>query len=185
MSMADFAVRAPVKISMIFLLVILLGWISLRRLPVNLFPDIQAPRITTEVRTRGLSPQEVERRIAQPFERSLYTVRGVRDVKSISRADTAILVTEFTWESPMDYAFLDVKKAVAEVQRGLQEDIDTVTVLRFDPNARPIITLALVGEKKADTVELRQIAKKILEPQFERIEGSPVSWSRAEMNSNS
>ncbi len=171
MNLAEFAVKAPVKISMIFLLVILLGWISLRRLPINLFPEIQAPRITTEVRTRGLSPQEVERRVAQPFERSLYTVRGVTDVKSISRADTAILITEFTWDTPMDYAFLDVKKAVAEVQRNFGEDIETVTVLRYDPNAQPIITLALVGKENTDQVELRQLAKQILEPQFERIEG--------------
>lgn len=171
MNLAEFSVKAPVKITMIFLLIVLLGLVSCDRLPINLFPDIQAPRITTEVRTGGLSPQEIERRIAQPFERALYTVRGVVDVKSISRADTAILITEFTWDSPMDYAFLDVKKAVAEVQRNLSDDIQSVSVLRYDPNARPIITLSLVGDKDTDQEELLQLAKKVLEPQFERIEG--------------
>jgi len=171
MNLAEFAVKAPVKITMLFLLIVLLGWISLDRLPINLFPDVQAPRITTEIRSRGLSPQEVERRLAQPFERALFTVRGVVDVKSIARADTAVLVTEFTWDAPMDYAFLDVKKAVADVQRNLSDDIESVSVLRYDPNARPIITLALVGKEDTDQEELRQIAKQMLEPQFERIEG--------------
>ncbi len=170
MSIADFAVRAPTKVTMFFLLIILLGWISLNRLPINLFPDVRTPRITTEVRTEGLSPKEVERRVAQPLERALFTLRGVADVKSISRADTAILITEFTWDTPIDYAFLDVQKALGEAQRG-NDDIQSVSVLRYDPNARPILTLALTAEKRMNAHELRQLATRVLEPQFERIEG--------------
>lgn len=171
MNLAEFSVKSPTKITMLFLLVILLGWISLNRLPINLFPDLRTPRITTQVQTRGLSPQEMERRVAQPFERALYTIRGVTDVKSISRADSVILIAEFTWDTPMDYAFLDMNKSVAVVQRGLGDDVESVNVLRFDPNARPVLTLSLVGGSRTSPEELRRLAQRILEPQFERIEG--------------
>lgn len=171
MNLAEFSVKSPTKVTMLFLLVVLLGWISLNRLPINLFPDLRTPRITTQVQTRGLSPQEMERRVAQPFERALYTIRGVTDVKSISRADSVILIAEFTWDTPMDYAFLDMNKSVAVVQRGLGDDVESVNVLRFDPNSRPVLTLSLVGGARTSPEELRRMAQRILEPQFERIEG--------------
>ncbi|HPB31455.1 MAG TPA: efflux RND transporter permease subunit, partial [Candidatus Sumerlaeota bacterium] len=53
----------PVKVSMIFLALTLLGALSLRRLPVNLFPDIRTPRITISVATKDLTPEETERRL--------------------------------------------------------------------------------------------------------------------------
>jgi multidrug efflux pump subunit AcrB len=56
MIMHIFAVRAPTKVTMFFLLIIQLGWISAQRLPINLIPDVRTPRITTEVRTEGSPP---------------------------------------------------------------------------------------------------------------------------------
>lgn len=171
MSLSNFAVNAPVKVTMIFLGVLLLGYISLTRLPTSLFPDIRTPRVTTTIKTRGLSTLEVERRICQPMERSLYTIRGVADVQSISRADTAVIITEFTWDTLLDYAFIDVKKAVADIQRDRSEDIESATVLRYDPNAVPVVTIALKGNDRTSAEDLYKLAKNTLRSRFERLEG--------------
>jgi HAE1 family hydrophobic/amphiphilic exporter-1 len=171
MSLSNFAVNAPVKVTMIFLGVLLLGWISLTRLPTSLFPDIRTPRVTTTIKTRGLSTLEVERRICQPMERALYTIRGVSDVQSISRADTAVIITEFTWDTLLDYAFIDVKKAVSDVQRDRGEEIESATVLRYDPNAVPVVTIALKGNDRTSAEDLYKLAKNTLRSRFERLEG--------------
>jgi HAE1 family hydrophobic/amphiphilic exporter-1 len=171
MSLSRFAVQAPVKVTMIFLGVLLLGYISLTRLPTSLFPDVKAPKVTTTVRTTGLSPEEVERRICEPLERSLFTIRGVVDVTAIARADVAVVVTEFTWETPLDFAFLDVKKAAAQLERERADEIESVTVLRYDPNAVPVVTAAVVGPADRDGEELRNLARNTLKPRFERLEG--------------
>lgn len=171
MSLSSFAVNAPVKVAMIFLAVLLLGYISLTRLPTNLFPDIRAPRVTMTVRTRGLSSLEVERRICEPLERSLYTLRGVTDVRTIARADSAVVVTEFSWDTPLDFAFFDVKQVAADIQRDRGADIESVSVLRYDPNAVPVITMAVRGRDDADPEELRKLAVNFLKPRFERLPG--------------
>ncbi|MDK2970463.1 MAG: hydrophobic/amphiphilic exporter (mainly bacteria), family [Candidatus Sumerlaeota bacterium] len=171
MSLSRFAVNAPVKVTMIFVAVLVLGFISLRRLPTNLFPDIRAPKVTTTIRTVGLSPLEVERRICQPLERQLYTLRGVSDVTTIARADSAVIVTEFTWDTPLDFAFLDVKKAVSDIQRQRSTEIESASVLRYDPNAAPVMIVGLTGGPDTDLEDLRRLAEQTLRPRFERLEG--------------
>ncbi len=159
------ALKYPVTVLMLFVGVILLGIIALERLPTNLFPDIAYPRITVVVDTDGLSPEEVERRISRPLERSIATLKDVREVRSISRADQSVVMVNFDWDTDLDYAFLDVKKAVGE----LHEDTKSTNIFRFDPNALPILTLALVGN--ADPVELRQWGEKTMKPALERVDG--------------
>ncbi|CAN5453454.1 efflux RND transporter permease subunit [soil metagenome] len=171
MSLARFAVHAPVKVTMIFVAVILLGWISLRRLPTNLFPDIQTPKVTVTIKTKGLSPVEVERRICEVIERSLYSIRGVVGVQSISRADDAVVVVTFNWETRLDYAFIEVKKAASDLQRDRPDDVDSVNVLRYDPNATPIMTVALQAPESADLESVYRAADQTLKPRFERLEG--------------
>lgn len=171
MPLSRFAVGSPVKVTMIFVAVLILGWISLQRLPTSLFPDIRAPKVTTTIQTIGLSPTEVERRICEPLERQLYTIRGVTDVTTIARADSAVIVTEFTWDTPLDFAFLDVKKVVADLQRQRPQEISSAAVLRYDPNAAPIMTIGLLGGEDSNMEDMRRLADRTLRPRFERLEG--------------
>ncbi len=171
MSLASFAVKAPVKVSMIFLAVLLLGWISLSRLPTNLFPDIRAPKVTVTVQTEGLSPGEVERRINEVIERQLFSIRGVVAVESVARADTAVVIVDFDWDTNLDYAFLEVKKAASDLQRQRSDEIESVQVLRYDPNAMPVVTAALTAPPDVDLESLFKTAEQSLKPRFERLEG--------------
>ncbi|MCC6546468.1 efflux RND transporter permease subunit [Candidatus Sumerlaeota bacterium] len=171
MSLSHFAVNSPVKVAMIFIGVLLLGWISLTRLPTNLFPDIRAPKVTVTVTTRGLSPSESERRICEVLERSLYSVRGVQSVESIARADSAIVIANFDWETELDFAFLEVKKAASDLQRQRSTEIDSLNVLRYDPNSTPIMTVALTAPEEVDQESLYRTAEQTLKPRFERLTG--------------
>lgn len=152
---------------MLFLSIILLGIISLKRLPTNLFPDIKSPRVTVIVTASGLSPEEIERRISEPLERNLVTLKDVSDITSISRADYSVVMVDFDWGTDMDYALLDVKKAVANIRNT--EEVADVNVLRYDPNALPIMTYAVSGID--DIEELYKLSDKVLKPNLERIEG--------------
>ena len=70
-------VENPVKVLMLFLALTLMGALSYKRLPLNLFPDLQTPRITLVVNTTGLTPEETERRLTTDFERQLASIKGV------------------------------------------------------------------------------------------------------------
>lgn len=160
-----YSVQYPVTVLMFFLGTILLGLISFTNLPINLFPDIRYPRITVVTETQGLAPEEVERRISEPLERLMAGIRNVQQVSSISRADQSVVMVDFVWGSDMDFALLDVKKASGD----LREEYLSMNVLRFDPNAQPILTLGLTGGDSL--LELKRLGEKTLKPTLEKVEG--------------
>lgn len=166
MGAAAFAVRYPVTVSMFFIGVIMLGWISLGKLPTNLFPDLRAPRITVHADAPGLAPQEVERIVIEPLEGRLKTIRGVDKVSSVSRADAGAIIVDFNWGTDMDFAMLEVKK---NIQGSRIDELEDISALRYDPNALPIMTLGLYGNRSLE--ELRYLAERTIGPALERIQG--------------
>ena len=166
MGAASFAVSYPVTISMFFIGVVMLGWISLNKLPTNLFPDLRAPRITVRADAPGLAPQEVERIVIESMEGRVGTIKGVDRVSSVARADSGAIIIDFNWQTDMDFAMLEVKK---NVQGANIEEIESISTLRYDPNALPILTLGITGDRPLE--EIRYLAERTVGPALERISG--------------
>ena len=166
-------VSNPVKVSMLFLGLVLLGYLSYRNLPVNLFPDIQTPRITLVVTTQGLTPDETERRLTTDLEEQLTSIKGVAGVATYSREDTIVIHVDFHWGQSMEFAYLDVKKGVGRFETN--ENVKKIDVYRFDPNAAALMSLAFVdpsgGKLKIDRVQLTSLVENTLRPKLETIEG--------------
>ena len=160
-------VNNPVKVGMFFLALVLMGVLSWRRLPLNLFPDIQTPRITVVATTRGLSVEEAERRLTVELERQMSSIRGVAAVTSLSRERNVVVHVDFHWGQEMEFAYLDVKKNVATMESN--EYVEKIDVYRFDPNAAPLMTLAFTG--KVDRVRATALVENSLKPRLETIEG--------------
>lgn len=165
MNIPELSVKYPVSVLMLFSGIVMLGLISVARLPINLFPDIRYPRITIVTETQGLAPEEVERRISEPLERLMAGVKNVQDIASISRADQSIVMVDFVWGTDMDFAMLDVKKSSGD----LREDYVSMSVLRFDPNAQPVLTLGISGGDNLE--DLRRMAQRNLKPMLEKVPG--------------
>ena len=184
-------IKSPVKVIMFFLALVLLGILSYKKLPLNLFPDIQTPRITLVVTTSRLSAQETERRLTPDFERQLASIKGVRDITSYSRDSGIVIHVDFHWGQDMEFAYLDVKKNVGALETS--EYVEKIEVYRFDPNAAPLITLAFTSRQPAsagsapkkpgglppsvDRIRMTSLVENILKPRFETIKG--VAYVRA------
>ncbi|HUT23558.1 MAG TPA: efflux RND transporter permease subunit, partial [Sumerlaeia bacterium] len=136
----DRFVHNPVKVSMLFLALALMGGLSYRKLPLNLFPDVQTPRITLVAKTKGLTPEETERQLTRDFERQLASIKGVASVTTFSREDSIVAHLDFHWDQDMEFAYLDVKKNVGLLEAD--EKVEKIDVYRFDPNSAPLMTLA-------------------------------------------
>ena len=160
-------VDSPVKVSMFFLALLLLGVLSYRKLPLNLFPDIQTPRITLVVTTKGLTPEEAERRLTADIERQLFSIKGVAGVTSYSREAGIVLHVDFHWGQDMEFAYLDVKKSIGAFETN--ENVEKIDVYRFDPNAASLMTLAFTGG--ADRAQLTSLIENSLKPRLETIKG--------------
>lgn len=141
MKLINFSVKRKVTISMFTVAILLFGIVSLSRLKVNLLPDLSYPTLTVRTEFEGAAPIEVENLISKPIEEAVGVVKGVKLVRSISRAGQSDVVLEFAWGTNMDIANLDVIAKLDAIQLPLQAK--KPVTLRFDPTLDPIIRYAL------------------------------------------
>jgi len=84
MRLSRFAVHRPIFTIMVVLIVLILGGVSLLRLPIDLMPDISYPTLSVSCDYENASPEEVEELISRPIEQAMSAVPGVEEVTSIS-----------------------------------------------------------------------------------------------------
>lgn len=154
---------------MLSAVVILLGAVSLNKLPVDLMPDMQQPTLTVRVTYVGVGPREIEETIVRPVEQALSAVSGLDQINSTAMEGSANIRLNFTWGQDLDVAADDVRSRLDRVRGRLPEDADAPIIFKFDSNAMPIVFLAVEGDH--DEIELREIAQNELSPRLERVSG--------------
>ncbi len=147
MKIIDFSIKRKVTISMFTVAILLFGIVSLDRLKVNLLPDLSYPTLTIRTEFEGAAPIEIENLISKPIEEAVGVVKGVKQVRSISRAGQSDVVLEFAWGTSMDISNLDVISKLDAIQLPLQAK--KPVTLRFDPTLDPIVRYALYFEEES------------------------------------
>ncbi len=169
MSIPRIAIERPVTMFMISMVIILLGGISLTRLPVDLMPDTQMPTITVRVNYSGVGPLEMEELVTRPIEQAVSAVAGLERVDSTSSEGNANVRLNFAWGTDLSEAADEVRTRLDRVRGRLPEDADPPTVFKFDSTSMPIMGIGVEGD--FDAVTLRELAQNDLSPRLERVAG--------------
>ena len=169
MSIPRLAIHRPVTMFMISAVIVLLGTISLWRLPVDLMPDVTYPSLTVRVGYGGVGPLEIEELIIRPLEQSLAAVPALEQINSTAQEGSGTVRLNFAWGTDLNEAADEVRTRVDRIRGRLPDEADAPTIFKFDSNASPIINLAVEGDYNA--VTLREMAETDLVPRLERVEG--------------
>ncbi|RCZ39454.1 AcrB/AcrD/AcrF family protein, partial [Escherichia coli] len=108
MNLAKTAIERPIWVAVSVVLIFLLGLLSIRGLPVQLFPDIDRPHLNISVDWRSASPQEMESEITDPIEQEMQGVQGLKNLTSNSYPGFTEIDMEFALGTDMQRAQLDV-----------------------------------------------------------------------------
>jgi len=165
----SFSVKYPVTVLMMILGIILLGYISYDKLGTDLFPKLTNPRLYIEMKAGERPPEEIEKQYIEPIEAQASRQEGVLSVSSSSKVGRANITIEYNWEQDMDAAFLDIQKALSSYSQNT--DITEFNITRFDPNAEPIMLIALEHNSITNMDELRKTAESYIRNELIRIEG--------------
>lgn len=154
---------------MVVLGVVLLGYISYDKLGVDLFPDLNSPRIFVEVTSGERPPEEMEQQFVENIEALAIRQSDVIQVTSVSRVGSAQITVEYAWNKDMDEAFLDLQKALNTLTQN--SDIDELKITQHDPNTTPVMTIGLTHDEITDMNELRKVAENYIRNELVRLEG--------------
>ena len=137
MRLIEAFVRNPVKVSVGVLLVALFGIIAVMRMPMQLTPEVEIPKISIETRWPGASPHEIEREIVQEQEEQLQSVEGVTKMSSQCANSVGTITLEFKVGSDLSEGLLKVNSRLQQVPE-YPEEADEPIISTSDPRANAI-----------------------------------------------
>jgi hydrophobic/amphiphilic exporter-1 (mainly G- bacteria), HAE1 family len=169
MSIPRLAIHRPVTMFMLSGVIILIGALSLMRLPVDLMPDISLPSITVRVGYPGVGPLEMEELVTRPLEQALSAVAGLERIESTSSEGSSRVTLNFAWGTDLNEAADDVRNRLDRVRARFPEEAEAPIMFKFDANTFPIMGVGVEGDY--DRVRLREIAEHDLSQRLERVPG--------------
>ncbi|USE34692.1 efflux RND transporter permease subunit [Endozoicomonas sp. SCSIO W0465] len=122
MNLTRFSIHNPAVVAIAVALVFLFGALSIRQLPVQLFPDIDRPHLSVEVFWRAAAPEEMESEITDPLEPALKGLPGLKGMESDSGNGRVEIDLEFAMNTDMQETLLEVINRLNRVS-GLPDNI--------------------------------------------------------------
>lgn len=169
-SLTETSINRPVAITMFFLIIITLGVIGFRYLPVDLLPPIEFPQLTVSTNYPNVGPQEIETIITEKIENSVASVPGIEKIRSSSSEGRSWVTLEFAQNVDLDVAANDVRAALDRVRGTFPPEVDPPRIFKFDPNDFSIVNIG-ASSGSMDLAELTLLLDREITKRFEQING--------------
>jgi HAE1 family hydrophobic/amphiphilic exporter-1 len=166
----EIAVHRPVLVTIGLITLLALGSISVYKLPIEFFPEMDFPFIGIIVPYPNALPSHVEKQITKPLEEVLSTLGNVRQIFSESAPEGAFVGVVFDWGRDVDVLRMEVKEKVDQIRGDLPRDIERIQLLTFDSNDQPIM-VGRISAKGRDLMGSYDLLEKTIINPLKRIEG--------------
>jgi len=167
--LAEICVRRPVFAGVLMLVVVVLGVVGYTRLGLDQFPNVDLPFVLVTTTLEGAAPEEVETDISDKIEGAVNTIDGIDELRSTSSEGFSQVAIAFKLDKPTDQAAQDVRDKVSNVLRDLPRGIDAPIVSKVDPQAAPVMLVALRSDLPIR--EVTEVADKRVRRQIESTSG--------------
>ncbi len=170
MKLYELSVKKPVLVSIGLVTLLVVGVISVTKLPIEFFPQMDFPFCGVYVPYPNSIPSHVEKKIAKPIEEVLGTLDDVKRIFSNSTSDGAFIGVQFNWGQDINVLRMEVKEKVDQIRNELPSDIERIQIFTFNSNDAPIMVgrISAVGKDLSGSYEL--LERTILNP-LRRLEG--------------
>ena len=167
MGLTRLAIARPVVILMMVAAFLVLGLISYFKLPAELNPQVDFPRVTVRTTYAGTNPQEMETLVTKPIEDAISGVSGVQEIDSYSEQGVSTVSIQFFFGTNLDTADADVIQKVDAIRKNLPTASDSPAVLKADTSGQPVMHIAMQSKRRSER-ELQSLATNIVQPALEQ-----------------
>ena len=141
-NISSWCIRNPVGPIVLFVGLMLAGFVAFARMQVNNAPDIDFPAAIVQVSQPGAAPGEMETQVTQRVESAVRGITGVDEINSTVSEGSSMTFVQFQLGTPTDRAVNDVRNAVAQIRSNLPDGILEPQITRVDAEDEPIMVMA-------------------------------------------
>lgn len=167
MKLSDFSIRRPNFTIVVMIILLLLGAVSLSRLPLQLMPNIEPPVAAVATTYQGAGPQEVMDDVTVPIESELSSLSGLTNISSQSQESSSVVILEFGYDTKIEDVENEIMRAVDSAD--LPDEAGDPSFLKFDISMMPSIQMAVTSS--GDSVAEYQSQVDDLITELENVEG--------------
>ena len=168
-TLAQLCVRRPVFATMLVMSLVVVGIFCYFTLGVDLFPKVDIPTVVVIIANPGASPEEIETEISKKVEDTVNTISQVDEVRSTSSEGQSLVTIQFELSKNGDVAAQEVQNKVNLIVPNLPQTAKQPVVQKFDPDAAPILQIAVSAQRSLRDVTL--IADKQIKQKLENAAG--------------
>src|SRR6266478_3955513 len=167
--LAELCVKRPVFATVLILSLSVIGIFAFTKLGVDRYPKIDLPTVLVTTVQPGGAPEQIETEITDKIEEAVNTISGIDELRSVSSEGISQVIVSFVLEKETDVAAQEVRDKVNSVLPLLPKTIQQPRVDKFDPDASPVLSLALSANKPVR--DITEFADKVLRRQLESVNG--------------
>jgi HAE1 family hydrophobic/amphiphilic exporter-1 len=167
--LAELCVRRPVFASVLILSLVVVGAFAFGQLGVDRIPTVDFPTITVTTRLPGAAPEQVESEVTDKVEEAVNTISGIDQLNSNSAEGISQVIVTFRLEKNADVAAQEVRDRINRILPQLPRTILQPTVEKQDPDALPVLTIAVTAKKPIRDVT--EYTDKVLRRRLESADG--------------
>jgi len=169
MTLPEFSIKRHVLTFMLSAVIMLFGLIAYQRIGVDRIPSVDFPVINITTTMRGASSEVIDTSVTNIIESAVNTSPGIEHIQSSSSPGASSVSVIFNLDKDIDVAFNEIQAKISQVQRRLPDDADAPTIWKVDTDARPIMWIALTGDRTIQQLNL--YASNVIKKKFETING--------------
>jgi HAE1 family hydrophobic/amphiphilic exporter-1 len=168
-AIAEFSLKRPITITMIFLSMVIVGLISSRLLPLEKWPEVKIPYVNVNVAYPSATPKEVEQNITRILEESLATIGDIEAINSQSNTNGSNVGIQFKSHADVDEKTMLIKEQIDLVRSQLPDDVRRIVVNKADMGGDAIMQIRITGDM--DLENSYDLINRYLVQPVERVAG--------------
>jgi len=169
MNLSRSTLQRPVTVVMVFVCLAVVGFISARLLPLEYFPELDAPFVAVNIPYPNSTPEEIEREITRPVEEVLATISGIKRMVADSSDSESNLFIEFEWGTETDIKTIEAKEKIESIRNQLPRDVERINIQKFNTSDMALLTVRLSSSR--DLSESYDMLNRVFKRRLERIKG--------------
>ena len=169
MSITELSIKRPLLITVIFVTLILFGWISYQQLDYNLLPKIEANVVSVQTTYKGASSDEVQNSVTKPLEEAVSSIEGVNHVSATSQEGVSVVTIELKPGADVNTAQRDAERKINEIKSTLPKDADDPVVRKFNTDEIPVLRISATS--KLSEPALYDLVDNKVKPLLQNVSG--------------
>jgi HAE1 family hydrophobic/amphiphilic exporter-1 len=166
-NLSEIAIKRPVFIICLVLLMLILGYSAMKKMPVDQFPDVTFPIVSVVIQYPGASPSDMEKQVSKIVEDALSSLPGLDSMTSNNYDSQAVVILKFRLDSDIKDLEQQIRNRVGNLRAKLPLDSKEPVIRRFDPADQPVMRLAV--NSPLDEGALFDIVDERIKPMIDRI----------------